>query len=49
MMLYVEQMGQGPDLVMVHGWGMSGAVFDSVARELAQNFCVHLVDLPGYG
>ena len=49
MTLYVEQMGQGPDLVMVHGWGMSGAVFDSVARELAQNFCVHLVDLPGYG
>ena len=49
MTLYVEQMGQGPDLVMVHGWGMNGAVFDAVGSELAQHFRVHILDLPGYG
>ena len=48
-MVYVERAGHGPDLVMVHGWGMNGAVFDAVGRELAQHFRVHILDLPGYG
>ena len=48
-MVYVERAGRGPDLVMVHGWGMNGAVFDAVGRELAQHFRVHILDLPGYG
>ena len=48
-MVYVERAGHGPDLVMVHGWGMNGAVFDAVGSELAQHFRVHILDLPGYG
>ncbi|GAL23196.1 biotin synthesis protein bioH [Vibrio maritimus] len=41
--------GQGPDLVLVHGWGMNGAVWSACSRELAKHFTVHTVDLPGYG
>ncbi|WP_239689513.1 alpha/beta fold hydrolase [Aquitalea pelogenes] len=34
---------------MLHGWGLHGGVFDRVASQLADHYCVHLVDLPGHG
>ncbi|GAA3544503.1 pimeloyl-ACP methyl ester esterase BioH [Zobellella aerophila] len=49
MSLYIERRGQGPDLVLLHGWGMNGAVWHSFAEWLEQDFCLHLVDLPGFG
>ncbi|POA96809.1 pimeloyl-[acyl-carrier protein] methyl ester esterase [Chromobacterium sinusclupearum] len=49
MNLFVETLGQGPDVVMLHGWGLHGGVFSRVAEQLASRFCVHLVDLPGHG
>jgi pimeloyl-[acyl-carrier protein] methyl ester esterase len=49
MSLYVESNGSGPDLVLLHGWGMNAAVWDDAARELAQHFRLHCVDLPGHG
>ncbi|KUM00414.1 pimeloyl-ACP methyl ester esterase BioH [Chromobacterium subtsugae] len=49
MNLFVETLGQGPDVVMLHGWGLHGGVFARVAEHLAGRFCVHLVDLPGHG
>ena len=47
--LNVEISGSGPDLALLHGWGMHGGVWDSVRDDLAQHFRVHVVDLPGYG
>lgn len=47
--LNVEISGTGPDLALLHGWGMHGGVWDSVRDDLAQHFRVHVVDLPGYG
>jgi len=49
MSLYVETLGQGPNLVLLHGWGMHGGVWEPVAAELAQSFRLHIVDLPGLG
>lgn len=49
MSLYVETQGQGPDLVMLHGWGLHGGIFDAIAPILAQEFTLHRVDLPGHG
>ncbi len=49
MNLFVESRGHGPDVVMLHGWGLHGGVFSRVADRLAERFCVHLVDLPGHG
>ncbi|MGL4477189.1 MAG: pimeloyl-ACP methyl ester esterase BioH, partial [Aeromonas veronii] len=31
MSISVEQFGQGPDLVLLHGWGMNGAVWHGIA------------------
>ncbi|MCJ2378870.1 pimeloyl-ACP methyl ester esterase BioH [Vibrio sp. ZSDZ34] len=42
-------MGAGPDLVLVHGWGMNGAVWEACSQQLQKHFTVHIVDLPGYG
>ena len=47
--MHVESTGHGPDLVLLHGWGMHGGVWDGVRDGLAQHFRVHAVDLPGYG
>ncbi|MDP2806305.1 MAG: pimeloyl-ACP methyl ester esterase BioH [Gallionellaceae bacterium] len=49
MNLHVEKIGSGDPLVLLHGWGMHGGVWAEVAQKLAVNFCVHSVDLPGYG
>lgn len=49
MSLFIETHGRGPDVVLLHGWGLHGGVFDRVAANLAADFCVHRVDLPGHG
>lgn len=49
MNLHVESFGQGAPLLLIHGWGMHGGVWKHVATQLAQNFRVHCVDLPGHG
>jgi len=47
--LYVETRGLGPDLVLLHGWGLNLRVWDGLTRELAKSFRVIAVDLPGHG
>lgn len=49
MSLHVETFGSGTPLVLLHGWGMHGGVWTDAARRLAEEFCVHVVDLPGHG
>lgn len=49
MTLQVESLGAGRDLVLLHGWGMHGGVWQGIARRLAARFRLYLVDLPGYG
>ncbi|OYD23602.1 pimeloyl-ACP methyl ester esterase BioH [Oceanimonas baumannii] len=49
MSVYTEQQGRGPDLVLLHGWGMNGAVWQQLAERLEADFCLHIVDLPGFG
>jgi len=49
MTLRIETLGSGADVVLLHGWGLHGGVFERVAAQLADNYCLHLVDLPGHG
>lgn len=49
MKLQVEIMGQGPDMVLLHGWGMNACVWQPVQAALARHYRLHLVDLPGFG
>lgn len=48
--LFWQTQGQGTrDLVLLHGWGLNSAVWQPLVTELASQFRLHLVDLPGYG
>ena len=47
--LKIRKLGQGPDLVLIHGWGMNSAIWGGVVDALAAEFRLHLVDLPGHG
>ncbi|QNM97253.1 pimeloyl-ACP methyl ester esterase BioH [Chitinimonas koreensis] len=49
MSLYLETLGHGDDVVLIHGWGIHGAVWQRTAERLAERYCVHIVDLPGCG
>lgn len=47
--LYVETRGSGPDLVLLHGWGLNLRVWDGLAAVLEKSFRIIAVDLPGHG
>jgi pimeloyl-[acyl-carrier protein] methyl ester esterase len=49
MNLHVETRGHGPDLVLLHGWGLHGGLFRPVIESLSSTLTLHLVDLPGHG
>lgn len=47
--MHITVQGQGPDLVMLHGWSMNSDVWHELADLLSQSYTLHLVDLPGHG
>ena len=49
MTLYTETAGNGPDLVLIHGWGLHSGIWDGFAPLLETSFRVTRVDLPGHG
>lgn len=49
MKLATEIRGQGPDLVLLHGWGLHSGVWSPLVQRLAGQFRCHLIDLPGHG
>lgn len=44
-----QESGDGPPLVLLHGWSMSHAVFSEIAELLANDFHLYIPDLPGHG
>lgn len=49
MSLHVETAGRGPNVVLLHGWGMNSGVWRELVVMLASRFRVHALDLPGHG
>lgn len=45
----IEADGQGPALVLIHGWAMHGGLFAPLAQRLRERHRLFLVDLPGHG
>lgn len=41
--------GRRPSLLLIHGWGTNHRVFQPIAAQLAKDFTLHDVNLPGYG
>ena len=49
MSLWTQTLGAGPDLVLLHGWGLNSDIWGHFAESLARSFRVTLIDLPGLG
>ena len=49
MSLWHESRGIGPDLVLLHGWGLNAAVWSTIVAALEDSYCVHVLELPGHG
>ncbi len=47
--LHCQRIGAGPDLVLLHGWGLHAGIWAPLVEALAQRFRLHLYDLPGHG
>ena len=47
--LHTTISGEGPPLVLIHGWAMHGGVFAPLVERLRDRYTLHLVDLPGHG
>ena len=47
--LQVDVIGNGPPLVLLHGWAMHGGIFAPLVELLSARHSVHMVDLPGHG
>ncbi|SFJ74232.1 pimeloyl-ACP methyl ester esterase BioH [Methylophaga sulfidovorans] len=47
--MHINSIGQGSDLVLVHGWSMHSSVWSPLLELLSEHFRCHLVDLPGHG
>ena len=49
MRLQSHTVGTGPDLVLLHGWGMNAGVWQPVLEGLAARHRVTALELPGHG
>ena len=47
--IHYECIGEGPDLIMLHGNGEDMHLFDRAAMELSNNFRIWLMDSRGHG
>ncbi|MFC1685319.1 alpha/beta fold hydrolase, partial [Pseudomonadota bacterium] len=49
MKLNTETLGDGPNLVLLHGWGMNAAVWTGLIERLVPEHRVTTIELPGHG
>jgi pimeloyl-[acyl-carrier protein] methyl ester esterase len=49
MTLYYDVHGQGPNVVLLHGWGLHGGVWGEVTNALSGHSRVMVPDFPGHG
>jgi len=47
--IHLETYGKGKPIVLVHGWAMHAGIWREFAKQLAQNYRVTCIDLPGHG
>ncbi len=47
--LHVEIRGDGPDVVLLHGWALHGGMWGPWIEDLSLQARLHFIDLPGHG
>lgn len=48
-MLYINTIGQGQNLVLLHGWGFNADVFKPLIDRYSHAYRISVIDLPGHG
>ena len=41
--------GEGPDMILLHGWGQNIEMMKPISDYLKKNFKVYTIDFPGFG
>ncbi|NNJ95044.1 MAG: alpha/beta fold hydrolase, partial [Halobacteria archaeon] len=49
MTLHTKTTGSGPELLLIHGWGLHSGIWDGLMPLLETQLRVTRVDLPGHG
>jgi len=49
MTIHYENMGKGPTILFLHGWGLNSQVWIDIASNVKTHYSVKLIDLPGHG
>ncbi|MBL1277843.1 MAG: pimeloyl-ACP methyl ester esterase BioH [Ectothiorhodospiraceae bacterium] len=44
-----KSVDENPDVVLIHGWGMNGDVWEGILPALTKKHRVTIIDLPGHG
>jgi len=47
--MHIKKIGQGKDLVLIHGWGMHSGIWEPIIDKFSNQYTLHLVDIPGMG
>ncbi len=47
--MYIKIIGKGKPIVLIHGWGMSGRVWDEFSKIMSSENKLYIIDLPGMG
>jgi pimeloyl-[acyl-carrier protein] methyl ester esterase len=47
--IHQQTFGKGKPIVLMHGWAMHSGIWRDFAQQLAQNYQVTCIDLPGHG
>ena len=47
--IHLQTFGTGKPIVLVHGWAMHSGIWRDFALQLAQNYRVTCIDMPGHG
>lgn len=47
--IHINIVGEGHPIILLHGWGWSGDIWQGIIPDLADNYQLFLVDLPGFG
>lgn len=47
--IYYQKLGNGKNLIMLHGWKQDVSTFHNISEILKKHFTLWLIDLPGFG
>ena len=47
--MYIKTIGHGRPVVLIHGWGMSGKIWEEFSKLMKYKNKLYIIDLPGMG